>query len=220
MIQRLLARIGLLLVGAMLAGCAAGTVTTSAGAALRRSAQASDRRAEAYYGYTVAQMAAQAGRLNDAVPALRDALKRDPNSAHLWMTLAQWLVRLDAADEALNAARRAVELSPDDAATHTTLAELLRAQKKWAEAEAELEKVIALNPDAEEPYLTLARYQVEQKAYDRAHGVLLRLIEKSPRLARSEEHTSELQSQSNLVCRLLLEKKKKKDGTDMINRNT
>src|SRR5688572_32326268 len=30
-----------------------------------------------------------------------------------------------------------------------------------------------------------------------------------PFLSRSEEHTSELQSQSNLVCRLLLEKKKK-----------
>src|SRR2546430_17544923 len=30
------------------------------------------------------------------------------------------------------------------------------------------------------------------------------------RVTRSEEHTSELQSQSNLVCRLLLEKKKKK----------
>src|SRR2546430_15951769 len=29
-------------------------------------------------------------------------------------------------------------------------------------------------------------------------------------MKRSEEHTSELQSQSNLVCRLLLEKKKKK----------
>src|SRR5256886_4127890 len=29
-----------------------------------------------------------------------------------------------------------------------------------------------------------------------------------PRRKRSEEHTSELQSQSNLVCRLLLEKKK------------
>src|SRR2546427_13046875 len=29
---------------------------------------------------------------------------------------------------------------------------------------------------------------------------------------RSEEHTSELQSQSNLVCRLLLEKKKMSDG--------
>src|SRR2546427_4263933 len=31
---------------------------------------------------------------------------------------------------------------------------------------------------------------------------------------RSEEHTSELQSQSNLVCRLLLEKKKKRNHTD------
>src|SRR5688572_31124514 len=31
--------------------------------------------------------------------------------------------------------------------------------------------------------------------------------------ARSEEHTSELQSQSNLVCRLLLEKKKNKNKT-------
>src|SRR5688572_32531247 len=30
-----------------------------------------------------------------------------------------------------------------------------------------------------------------------------------PATKRSEEHTSELQSQSNLVCRLLLEKKKK-----------
>src|SRR2546430_6515526 len=30
------------------------------------------------------------------------------------------------------------------------------------------------------------------------------------RIPRSEEHTSELQSQSNLVCRLLLEKKKKR----------
>src|SRR5688572_32122847 len=30
-------------------------------------------------------------------------------------------------------------------------------------------------------------------------------------MVRSEEHTSELQSQSNLVCRLLLEKKKQKN---------
>src|SRR2546427_7096522 len=34
-------------------------------------------------------------------------------------------------------------------------------------------------------------------------------------IVRSEEHTSELQSQSNLVCRLLLEKKKKKSKTKL-----
>src|SRR2546430_7414678 len=39
-----------------------------------------------------------------------------------------------------------------------------------------------------------------------AAGLGVRIV-----LGRSEEHTSELQSQSNLVCRLLLEKKKKTD---------
>src|SRR2546430_6864483 len=34
-------------------------------------------------------------------------------------------------------------------------------------------------------------------------------------IVRSEEHTSELQSQSNLVCRLLLEKKKKDQSVFM-----
>src|SRR5438034_6131837 len=38
--------------------------------------------------------------------------------------------------------------------------------------------------------------------YDRRHN--------DPRISRSEEHTSELQSHSDLVCRLLLEKKKNK----------
>src|SRR5688572_31041452 len=37
---------------------------------------------------------------------------------------------------------------------------------------------------------------------------LVRAMRQDPRFERSEEHTSELQSQSNLVCRLLLEKKK------------
>src|SRR5438270_10482743 len=35
------------------------------------------------------------------------------------------------------------------------------------------------------------------------------IFQYQPVIPRSEEHTSELQSQSNLVCRLLLEKKKK-----------
>src|SRR2546427_5800092 len=46
-------------------------------------------------------------------------------------------------------------------------------------------------------------------AHCRAHGHGAHESGDSDR-GRSEEHTSELQSQSNLVCRLLLEKKKKK----------
>src|SRR5437016_11425817 len=40
------------------------------------------------------------------------------------------------------------------------------------------------------------------------------------RLRRSEEHTSELQSLTNLVCRLLLEKKKKKNKKQQHNKET
>src|SRR5438094_6422804 len=40
----------------------------------------------------------------------------------------------------------------------------------------------------------------------------------APREFRSEEHTSELQSPYDLVCRLLLEKKKKNDKTQDIRR--
>src|SRR2546427_1998255 len=51
-----------------------------------------------------------------------------------------------------------------------------------------------------------------EKALNAAKGAMQRgdIGEKGVQIgkARSEEHTSELQSQSNLVCRLLLEKKK------------
>src|SRR5688572_31785057 len=40
------------------------------------------------------------------------------------------------------------------------------------------------------------------------------------RRRRSEEHTSELQSQSNLVCRLLLEKKKNNKNSNPFSYNT
>src|SRR5256885_17115778 len=61
------------------------------------------------------------------------------------------------------------------------------------------------------PYTTLFRSAVlEGEALhafmDQAHDLLQQEDDASP--IRSEEHTSELQSPCNLVCRLLLEKKK------------
>src|SRR5256886_9711295 len=58
------------------------------------------------------------------------------------------------------------------------------------------------------PYTTLFRSWLPA-LYVVGTGVLcVNLLFQQTRYARSEEHTSELQSQSNLVCRLLLEKKK------------
>src|SRR2546430_5145883 len=61
------------------------------------------------------------------------------------------------------------------------------------------------------PYTTLFRSQASftmLRQANRRHDVVAVQIADRYEL-RSEEHTSELQSQSNLVCRLLLEKKKK-----------
>src|SRR2546430_10209791 len=72
------------------------------------------------------------------------------------------------------------------------------------------------------PYTTLFRSQHRRAARrigarPDLHAVdLLQSLDQRRRQlarARSEEHTSELQSQSNLVCRLLLEKKTKKSAT-------
>src|SRR3989475_5327602 len=77
------------------------------------------------------------------------------------------------------------------------------------------------------PYTTLFRSQdileFEREDVDKIAGMTPELAEKLMAFLnemteeggeeRSEEHTSELQSQSNLVCRLLLEKKKTKKRT-------
>src|SRR6266849_3464112 len=180
--RRLLTKARRSLTVVMLAALAAGCATQRPVAAVggdepprRMRFVAPSESGDAYYHYSAAQMLAQNARFKEAIAAMEQAIKGDPDSAFLWREMAQWLARVEQPEQALAAARKAVQLAPDDAGTHLTLAELLRAQKKYGEAEAELEKVITLNPSAEEPYLTLARYYVEQKSYDRARTVLLRL---------------------------------------------
>src|SRR2546430_12389270 len=67
--------------------------------------------------------------------------------------------------------------------------------------------------DLEDP---LALRRVERRVVGgRVHRADARVVDQAAvarEVVRSEEHTSELQSQSNLVCRLLLEKKKTTNG--------
>src|SRR5437016_10020669 len=60
------------------------------------------------------------------------------------------------------------------------------------------------------PYTTLFRSLQRRGGHRDAGRVAAGIHGPDPGPHRSEEHTSELQSLTNLVCRLLLEKKKKK----------
>src|SRR2546426_2021024 len=57
--------------------------------------------------------------------------------------------------------------------------------------------------------LVARRFQLPTPALLVVGGLLVAVVPGLPAVQRSEEHTSELQSPCNLVCRLLLEKKKK-----------
>src|SRR2546430_13593182 len=79
------------------------------------------------------------------------------------------------------------------------------------------------------PYTTLFRsirpllIELNERPFQRLPGSRRSVFEALDRPAmrpRSEEHTSELQSQSNLVCRLLLEKKNSEKSIYTISRYT
>src|SRR5438094_1858542 len=62
------------------------------------------------------------------------------------------------------------------------------------------------------PYTTLFRSETMTFLADKSADKRVKLVDQLlERPERSEEHTSELQSPYDLVCRLLLEKKKKQD---------
>src|SRR5688572_26275569 len=73
------------------------------------------------------------------------------------------------------------------------------------------EQAIQQDPNFAIAYLFVGRTNQDfRKNVEKAASLADRVSPGEREWIRSEEHTSELQSQSNLVCRLLLEKKKKK----------
>src|SRR2546425_6105181 len=90
-----------------------------------------------------------------------------------------------------------IHQSPQFAIAHHNLGIVYFLERKYRAAADELEKAVKLDPRLAEAQvmLGLAYYH---------------LYEPARNAGRSEEHTSELQSLAYLVCRLLLEKKKKR----------
>src|SRR2546426_760879 len=78
------------------------------------------------------------------------------------------------------------------------------------------QKLAGKNQTFEQAQVLAHPLRVDEQGLDQLRGLMEHIVEEDRRIRqddaldrRSEEHTSELQSPCNLVCRLLLEKKKK-----------
>src|SRR5256885_764846 len=121
----------------------------------------------------------------------------EPGNLDSQLTLASAALRFGR----LDTARKALETVPpaqrDRAAYHVVAGWLARAQGNDADVEMHFAAAVAQEPGNDLYQFNLAVLRVRSTA-----------PEKRDEARRSEEHTSELQSPCNLVCRLLLEKKK------------
>src|SRR6266850_1255857 len=184
----------------LLAGAVAGCATTPDAARLQADGETPrrvgprerDMTAEAYYHYTVAQLAAQGGRFKDTLAPMEQALQRDPNSSFLWAQLAQWLVRAEQPAEALTAARKAVQLAPDEALLRLTaqqprnvqaqflLGRLAIESEQFDEAITRLSRAVELDPDHDGAWTALGYVYEAQHKTDEAIEIYRRAVKANP----------------------------------------
>src|SRR2546430_9681730 len=79
----------------------------------------------------------------------------------------------------------------------------------WAQVSGTVNDVNMMRPASDQWQNSWIAYYAKAAMDMREMRVLYDALPEDQKASRSEEHTSELQSQSNLVCRLLLEKKKR-----------
>src|SRR2546427_6253759 len=134
----------------------------------------------------------------EALSDLAQLVARDPRNSKVWLHIGFVYVRMSIWPQAMEALQMALEIEPRMPNAQRLLALALFSTGRRQEACDLIDDACRHAKNENTHWMT--------RAYIHSHTSSDPL--KSLEVARSEEHTSELQSQSNLVCRLLLEKKK------------
>jgi len=89
------------------------------------------------------------GRVDEAIAAAREGLRREPSNERLLEQEARALLLAKRDDEARELALRLLQVAPDASAPHRLLAVIAVRGRRWSEAEARLRRSIEIEPDVE-----------------------------------------------------------------------
>src|SRR2546422_4532258 len=158
-------------------------------------------------------------RMSELLPLVQNARARQPDSPALRSLELRVYAALNEPDSLEAIARRWAASAPQSEAPYREWGLALADRRMWDEARhAFLTGRRILGDDGT---LALELAELEQRAgnWEASAAEWARAVTRSPDVGpRSEEHTSELQSRLHLVCRLLLEKKKKKRSDEIRHR--
>src|SRR5438034_2301734 len=147
------------------------------------------------------------GRWKEAAAAYQQILRSNPDSVPALNRLGALYVRQGKYQEGLKYYLEALKLNPQEFGTNLNLGIAYFKMQDYRSALAPLENAVRADPSNSQPRQLLGAALIGQDDYLRAIPHLEKAAALDPRDTgvRSEEHTSELQSHSDLVCRLLLE---------------
>src|SRR5437016_10037272 len=155
------------------------------------------------------------GQHDRAEGEFRKDIELEPDLADDYEQLGALYSRMQRDDEAEKEFREALKRNPKSDGAYLGLAKLYQKQRKLADALKMADAALGLSPEIHGGHFLrgrilaqLGREKEAQLEFAAAQKSIDAQLNK-----RSEEHTSELQSLTNLVCRLLLEKKKKQKKT-------
>src|SRR5437773_424061 len=176
------------------------------------------------------------GRKEEALESYQRVIDVDRGNRRAWFERANLLFGLDRLPEAIDALKETLRIDPAKSGDIVLKAEQLRRDGHPNEAVVLFQTILDVNPAETRAVLGLGDALLGLGDSDTAETLFTQALGKNPQNAmivfrkgelleqkgrwgaaiqyynrRSEEHTSELQSHHDLVCRLLLEKKKKKN---------
>ena len=123
---------------------------------------------------------AEQKRYNEAIGALRQAVRLNPDSAGAWFNLGNDYTELKRYDDAINAYRQVLRLNPDSADAWNNLGAANSDLKRFNDAINAYRQVLRLNPDSVNAWNNLGATYVELKRYNDAVNAYRQILRLNP----------------------------------------